>query len=53
MYTCHILLTLIQDEMKSLKQTQDRLQENNHKLTAMLTEMDQQQVRHVFVAIFT
>lgn len=37
--------------MKSLKQTQDRLQENNQKLTAMLTEMDQQQVSHVSVAI--
>ena len=36
--------TCTQDEMKILKQTQDRLQENNQKLNNMLTEMDQQQV---------
>ena len=33
--------------MTSLKQTQDKLQENNQKLTTMLTEMDQQQVRYI------
>ena len=45
--------TCTQDEMKILKQTQDRLQENNQKLNNMLTEMDQQQVPSYLVHTHT